>query len=200
MLLCVELFLFAAIAAEDALLDWFTPPPQLHSPPLFSTATFGEALIATDLACAFCEIELLASWLWSAFCVCDPCRLLVRLQQDPLLSSAEAPLCDCSASFWRVLLCCESFLFTAAAPEEALLDWSTEPEFATARFGDALTATDCAFAVWSIEFVAFCDWSIDWLWPAGSSPPGSPPAQAVPTPAASTSARLATSTVNRRFI
>ena len=90
--------------------------------------------------------------------------------------------------------------FAATAAEDALLDWSTEPEFATATFGDALSATDCAFAVWSIEFVAFCDWSIDWLWPAGSSPPGSPPAQAVPTPAASTSARLATSTVNRRFI
>jgi hypothetical protein len=155
-LLCVERFLFAAAAPEDALLDCSTPPPHLQSPSLFSMATFGEALTATDFASAFCEIEFDASWLCRTDCDFGDC--LLALQQWLALSSARAPDCDCPAVLLSVFPCCESFLLTATPSEDASLDWSTEPLLAIATFGETFTAADCAVAVWSIEFVALCDW------------------------------------------
>jgi hypothetical protein len=54
-------------------------------------------------------------------------------------------------------------LFELDADELAveLLDWLTGPKFSTATFGEAFTEVESDFAYWSIEFDAFCDWSID---------------------------------------
>jgi hypothetical protein len=52
---CDERLSLTATAFDDASLDWSTGPK-------FSTATFGEALTAIDLASAFWEIEFDAFW------------------------------------------------------------------------------------------------------------------------------------------
>jgi hypothetical protein len=60
-----------------------------------------------------------------------------------------------------VLLWDELFEFDAVEFAVELLDWLTGPKFSTATFGEALTEVESAFAYWSTEFDAFCDWSID---------------------------------------
>jgi hypothetical protein len=59
-------------------------------------------------------------------------------------------------------------------PEDAPLDWSTDPWLAIAMFGETFTAAEFAVAVWSIELVAFCDCPIAWVWSAGRPRPGPP--------------------------
>ena len=101
----------------------------------------------------------------------------------------------------------ELFVFVAFELAVDPLDWVTPPAaqelwqseggpaFSTATFGEAFTDVELALADWSIEFDAFCVWSIVW--------PGSGTerlANAGPAATASAPARAATSTNMLRFM
>jgi hypothetical protein len=106
-----------------------------------------------------------------------------------------------------VLLWVELFVFVALEFAVEPLDWVTppaaqelwqselEPKFSTATFGDAFVEDELALADWSIEFVAFCVWSIAWV---GSG--AERPANAGPAATASAPARATASTNKLRFM